>query len=29
VAPFPLNAPEADLSRGFDQVFQAAAAHLG
>jgi len=29
VVPFPLNAPEADLSRGFNQVFQAAAAHLG
>jgi hypothetical protein len=29
VVPFPLDAPEPDLSRGFDQVFDAATAHLG
>lgn len=29
VVPFPLSAKEADLSRGFNQVFEAAAAHLG
>ena len=29
VAPFPLQAPDAQVSQAFDQVFAAAAAHLG